>query len=586
MSVTRHVGLGKMYELFKHHATNSDSASDAFFVTMPRFDCSLTELAQILAKYLQDTYECQVLGQIWVREYHDDGCPHLHGLVKINMPLFLCYSELFQEVFKKVGTESGSIRVYGNIQPVMSEKAVKRYILKTMPKDSLAGPNMLVVGCYAADNKTTTAAVINKAINHVLAGGYLLQFLEDNSDSLSRYAILRNMRALKDLEAMRSNKVKLLPFKVPGEVTGEVPNIVRSWLIDLSSGKLRKPHVKRHLFITGDRETGKSSFLQLVQAYFKAYTIDNSAWFSPNYADGRMDVAIYDEFSLGTKKPLSILNSFLRGTSNDIFECKGGQITKTDKTLPAVFVSNHNKEEILEGFKRSNVADAFVNRFIWAEAGSTCLPKQLMSFYVLDTSEVGIQAIVLPTLGFCDYERTVIARFDGLMYVLTIESEPSEMFYPLHMHSTKIRQDVEYVPYDSDIQFSLQTTVKVRAKIDYNGIINTGSIKVQHNLDGTVSGELSLTLTALVVIARDVPTTPAGAITTVDFDLIVLPRARHHTAIDDEECGVCMGSFQCYKIAISCGHIFHEHCIRKYFIMHSAKCPICRQDYAPELASY
>ena len=46
------------------------------------------------------------------------------------------------------------------------------------------------------------------------------------------------------------------------------------------------------------------------------------------------------------------------------------------------------------------------------------------------------------------------------------------------------------------------------------------------------------------------------------------------------ECSICMGSFGlnelCRRI-ISCKHLFHEECIKKYLKVNEHRCPICYQ---------
>ncbi len=356
--------------------------STIFFITIPKYDTTtLYNLTDMTKEYL-NLHETKTIGEIWVKEFHKDGEPHIHGLIDILKPISIdinIYSSFFKSVSKK-----SKDRIIPNTQCVRSESAVTKYLAKVTKIDS---KNILYLGKYKDIKKGAKYSILTDCMEWLLSGKKGLSDIinDPNISTLDKVKLLPKISQFASIEKMIQIPDRKIKFHLPKKPTHAKHLIIWKWLKKLLNGKLKASNEK-HLFIIGPTRIGKSTFVKYLQTCFKTYSLDNSGWFTSDYKDDIYDLAICDEFSPLCEKSYAVLNLFLRGTKQDNFQVKNGHIKKT-KHIPCLFLTNYSQKLYEE--KDPVGAGPFFERFHIVTLDHTIpLPLDFRDYYYTSNIDV------------------------------------------------------------------------------------------------------------------------------------------------------------------------------------------------------
>lgn len=337
------------------------SWNNKFFITIPKYNCNLNLIIEETRQYFK-LLDRKLQGQLWCKELHKDNTLHLHGLLLYEDDLFIDIDE-YGSILKLIEDKntSHSTRVHPHVEIPKNSKAVKEYIKKTMQNEP---GNIQASGTLLAELQSSNGNFLTDAMDSIIKGEKTFSDImreSPNYNVKNKMALFKNARNLEYIEKFASSPLRKLKFIMPIKPKNVAHRAIYTWLKNLNSGKLKDDSCNmKNLFISGPTQTGKSSFVKYLQSCFKTYSLDNSAWFNADWKDKYFDLCIYDEFTPSTEKKFPDLNLFIRGTKDDRFQVKNGQIKKTTN-IPCLFLTNYNTDEILE--KNRQTAYPFLKRF-------------------------------------------------------------------------------------------------------------------------------------------------------------------------------------------------------------------------------
>lgn len=612
-------GFGKAYE----DAKRGQFGHKHIYITIPKFSMPIDNLKNKVNIYFYQTYNVEVVSQLWAIEYHQDGSPHMHGIVEFNIPIYIDHRDFNLNVLD--GKTAANIGKCRNLIQCI------KYCLKDIDAQHLsnyyADGNFIQ---YLEEKKAklelgnqkrprgSKDKVLLKAIELIEKKGISVQQVYSQFQlPHERLIILQNIRILQNCITCIGNCTEKLDLDIPDEPDDTDLKIIWNWLINLISGRLRIKE-DRHLFITGESMIGKSSFIRYIENLVRVYKIDNSAWFNPNYSDGQFDLAICDEFTPNTDKKITDLNLFLRGSNYDTFEVKHSFITKKDNRLPCLFISNYTKRDI-EYTLNSHEGKAFIKRFGWVELGFKQIPLQLRDYYAINHKSKSTQTdpAKQPMLLYSEvYNETSIdyllynsprsniefigvypdvapERFDFKKddYILLMDPINKTPLRRLVIEETMDIQDTDRnKSTQADI---LETYITYSSILYYPSTDDTDSCNSRFYFERSTTEdfymELEPHLTDIIWSMIDnVINTDSDSEFIISDEEPMIPSYPFEDFINyafifinQGDCSICFDeNIESKRLMLHCRHVFHVQCMRDWY--NSKKelvCPLCKTIY-------
>lgn len=319
------------------------SAKD-LFLTYPKCSVSPTLCLSLVAKYLEGTCRSgiKILHGVAVREYHDDGEPHLHVFLALDKRCNIVNPNALDLVM-----DPGEV-FHGNYQSCRDKKRVVDYIRKSNPIvtdiDFLGGSDALMAYLVPKGKKQVVADVMDL----LKSGKTLTQIGMDNRELLGTCVLHGDkVEAFFNKWVLENAKPELvvscfLPPPRPQDPHDPAhgPNVrLAAWLqTNLFDLKGIRPLRTKQLWISGAHHTGKTSLLCDLQKMFRCYVVPLHENFHDFYDDNRYDLILFDEFR--GQKTITEMNSFVDGSTLTMKK-KGGQVMKK-KNLPVIVASNYS----------------------------------------------------------------------------------------------------------------------------------------------------------------------------------------------------------------------------------------------------
>ena len=348
-----------------------DGRSNLFIITIPHFDPELEEVARGIDDLLRPE-GLEVSGVLASKEHHFSGDRHVHLLVKTSAP----YRFKLPELWAKVGAQ-------GDIQRVVDEERVKDYILKKYQEGS---KDFYACGIYSLPSYESAKVGGNEVLDYLVQEIITKKtnpwkFLQDKS-KLVRLTAFRNRKSLEQLwyDSQRVPLTEIVPLVMPKKPKLAPFIRIWEWLNALRTHEIRSPIIpNRHLFISGATATRKSNFASFLVKSFRCFHFDVHDPYFDGYCDG-FDLGICDEFNVMKPtqgKDLVNLNRFLEGAAGQLLNVKYQKVTKTDTTLPCVFISNLSEKALVDAAIQVfdvEIVKAFLRRFTFVDIGKTPFP--------------------------------------------------------------------------------------------------------------------------------------------------------------------------------------------------------------------
>jgi hypothetical protein len=623
-------GYGKIYD----DATRVQYGKRHIYITIPKFSMALEFMVERVNLYFKETYGHLPISQLWGREYHEDGQPHLHGILEFEHPIYIDHKDFYRNCMK--GEANCNINACRNVMSCV------KYTLKELNDQNLS--NYYATGAFSVyleekktkieiknskapkSSKGTKDRTLLRAIELLEKQGVTIQQLYTLFDKpKERLIILQNLRVLQNCITCIGNVTTKTNIQLPDEPTDPDIYVLWEWLVNLFSGRLRERE-NRHLFITGESMIGKSSFIRYIETAMNVYKIDNSPWFNPNYSDGMYSLAVYDEFTPDTEKKITDLNLFLRGSTYDTFNVKHSFIYKRDNKLPCLFISNYTRSEIAARLKCVE-ATPFIKRFTWLQLGTKAIPLQFRDYYAINHKSISTQTdldnrpMLLYSQTFHDDETTateyllypslrskieyigvypIIApeRFDFKSDDYVVLVDPLSFNY---IRRLVINEEFEYTSmgiFDKCVQTDI-----LDLAVDYTSILHfpssytdpdtaealTCNSCFKFELDGDDNyhtkfddhlSEILINMIEAVLNDSDedsqeeLNTEPEHTYPFEDFMFL------SYMTEEGQTCSICFEEECKLSVRLHCDHLFHHECMkawyetRKMFI-----CPLCKTNY-------
>lgn len=622
----RYTGFGKLYNDVKR----IQYGKRHIYITIPKYSRVIELLIEDIDNYFLKTYGHLPVNQLWAKEFHADGSPHMHGLIELAHPVYIDHKHFYKHAMKS--------EAVCNISASRNVQACIKYALKDMNMQNLE--NYKATGDYIKyiDEKKAKLEikaggsskrpkgksrdlVLLKAIKIIEEMKIPIQrvytMFEDPND---RLILLKNCRVLENCIKFNANNVTKVKLEVPDEPGNPMLSILWEWTTSLIYGRLRERE-NRNLFITGESMIGKSSFIRYLECMFDIYKLDNSAWFNPNYIDGSHQLAVYDEFTPDTDKKITDLNLFVRGTCNDTFEVKHGYIFKTDLRLPCLFVSNYSKSHI-ERKLNSQEGKAFIKRFTWLELGSTPIPLPFRDYYALNHSKASIQTTglapkfyykytlngkcldyllfprVLPGCGLITYVGVSYEmaperfEFDKHDYIFTFDAlQPS---VPLKRYivgnannllEEAMEEDENQASADLleiDILYNTVANMEINGETFHedlliqvicdNGEYYLDSNNILHELIWDQIDSVIDDVLGPDESYDENEAEPEPFASYIDYAVMM----KSHSAT----CAICMENDTSVMCIMACTHVYHHSCLKQWYETRGTlSCPLCKSEY-------
>lgn len=314
-------------------AKGKQLSAKSWFLTYPQ--CSVTKEQALLN--LQSRFKQNLAGCLIAQEDHQDGMKHLHMLVIFTKAVKTKDRSFFDFVCKK----------HGNYQTVRSQYAVANYVRKedptpvsfgNVPDPGSSTAKEQSLGKRKRDGGKPRESKALMTAQQLLSGASLKSIMLTDPGYY-----LQNKRKIEEFESLCSNLrmndslKEWQTIKYLGEHS-ETKEIVE-WLN--SNIKCKRSFRQEQLFLSGPKQTFKTTILELLSQYLRIYEIPKGEDFYDLYMNGEYDLCVMDEFK--GHKQIQWLNQFLQGSIMNLRQ-KGKQMLKRDN-LPVIIVSNYSLSE-------------------------------------------------------------------------------------------------------------------------------------------------------------------------------------------------------------------------------------------------
>ena len=306
--------------------------SKTLYFTFPQCDTPKTVALDNIVAEWGPNVEFAVVS----RELHEDGFPHLHGLVKF-----------VSKVNYKDCTFANFIGgKQGNYQSCRSIANTYRYIVKNgdfVTHGSLpvcVRPKKVSIGDSVISAMKEGATMSD--IRHRFPVYYMIH--------RAKLAVMYNeMRA----EAEFAPKEKFPGFVVPNVLVDSIGHAIFSWL----NKNFLEPrtHKQPQLWLWGPPGVGKTPICMEMEKYFRPFHLNKTSKFYDGYSDDTCDFVVIDEYK--AQKCITELNQFLEGVTMNL-EIKGAFVVKTKSSgnKPVIILSNFSPRECYKNTTEAAIA--------------------------------------------------------------------------------------------------------------------------------------------------------------------------------------------------------------------------------------
>jgi hypothetical protein len=318
------------------------SAKD-LFLTYPKCPVSPeSSLSRLETVFRGMRSPIKVLHGVAVREFHEDGDPHLHIFLALEKRCNIVSPNLLD-----LSMDPGEI-FHGNYQTCRDKKRVVDYVRKSDPSgvnlSYIGGADALMGYLLPKGKKQVVADVMDL----MKSGRTLTQIGMENRELLGTCVLHGDkVEAFYNKWMLENAKPELvvscfLPPPRPQDPQDPThfSNVkLAAWLqCNLFDLKGIRPLRTKQLWLHGVHHCGKTSMLCELQKMFRCYTVPMLENFHDFYDDNRFDLIIFDEYR--GQKTITEMNSFVDGSTLTLRK-KGGQVIKK-KNLPVIVCSNYS----------------------------------------------------------------------------------------------------------------------------------------------------------------------------------------------------------------------------------------------------
>ena len=273
------------------------------------------------------------------RELHSTGKYHLHVLFT-----FSGRKEYRRSHFDYICNKRANV---SKDKPYSSLSAAIKYVTKSKDylstdEDLLAKVNLSLSDIFSLESREEVIAKLRREE----------KYLPRLSNILHNYEVFReNEKVLKertkkffplvDIELFKELLLKNQSYLAFGDLKEDALNVYLRILRELNHSSRRplmRPFKSRNLYIQGASNTGKSSFLKLLEENRPTYRFPRDKWFS-SYHNKVYQIILWDEITF-RGLPIEDLNLIFEG-SPTYLEIKGSKLMKSDNPL-IIMVSNNS----------------------------------------------------------------------------------------------------------------------------------------------------------------------------------------------------------------------------------------------------
>lgn len=327
------------------------------FLTYPKCDYTKELILLCLLSKSHQQPEWAVIA----REFHADGTPHIHVLVRWRKKLNIRDPSALDYIGRQ----------HGNYAPVRNLKATMAYILKSDPEPLFHGPVPRFPTPKASQNGGTNRPTKGDEVAELLRAGQAISQLASSHPgyTLLHLKKLQAFQALLQMDAQkRMSLTHHIRINFPSAVSPQDHQIfdwVSRHLFDRE-----RPRKAPQLYIFGPCNHGKTSLIDKLCEVSTCYVMPNDEKYDDLWSNDAYDFAVLDEFQKG-QKSAQYLNRFSDGQRTNL-AVKGSQVMKTFN-IPFIILSNFSPAETID--HRS--LQPFLSRFTVIELTSPIEASQL-----------------------------------------------------------------------------------------------------------------------------------------------------------------------------------------------------------------
>lgn len=291
-----------------------------FFLTFPKCKIVKEKFNDLFKKVVKVDLDFLVVAQ----EKHKDGTDHLHVAFKTKKKIKLSFKKL-DEITGKRGNYQTARDICKVLTYITKENAFSIYPVQIKTMDDLMG---------LLKKKVTKKDIKSNLVAQEIANKKSIYEIAKEEPGF----VMMNLKRIQDYQSFLQSKPVLKKdlrgFKKAGT---DEELIIKRWF--KNNVKVKRSFDQQHLFIHGNTQMGKTTFLRSLEPYLNMYMVPMDEDFYDFYSD-EFDLVVFEEFK--SQKTVQFLNRFMDGFCN--LKKKGSQIIKT-KPLPCIFLSNYSLAE-------------------------------------------------------------------------------------------------------------------------------------------------------------------------------------------------------------------------------------------------
>lgn len=323
------------------------------FLTFPQCDLTVDQMVRNLLK----EFPSQMDQWIVCREKHADGSPHLHVAFSLKSKMTIRGSRLMRLSdgkpghYKSIGRERYDwINVVKYCAGLSESKAGQETDFRTFPQTLIEDVLALERRYHETAKKGRKPnGVSAKALELALGGKTSLEIIRELPTLATSVKNVQNLVALCAEERLWAETKPSDPWLGIRSTHNRPPDhwsqVLCLWFNEqvgvplLQDRPIRSPQ----LHLIGPPGSGKTTFLRILERYFRVYTMNGEKDWVDDWTDGRYDICVVDEYNGG--RTICFLNKWLDGSTQRIaVKTKSSVIKK--QNVPTIVVGNKTMEDI------------------------------------------------------------------------------------------------------------------------------------------------------------------------------------------------------------------------------------------------
>lgn len=295
--------------------------SSQLFCTFPKCptkkEAAMANILEMWSDILKFAVVCE--------EKHEDEDPHLHAVLKFNVPIDHDSPNFADFIAGQ----------HGSYEPVKSMNRAIEYVQKDgnfithgeLPKKFTVKKERIGDSVLQAIRDGATMEVIRKE--------FPLYWMMHRKKLLDYYNAVRAEAELEKLPNFPG-------FKVPNPVADTYGHQVATWIN--KNFMSPRTHKQPQLWLCGPPNIGKTYIVSILERYFMIYSVAKMSKFYDGFDEEIHKAMVFDEYK--AQKQITEMNQLLEGT-NMTLEVKGAFIRKSSSrgNIPIIILSNFTPAE-------------------------------------------------------------------------------------------------------------------------------------------------------------------------------------------------------------------------------------------------